>query len=152
MLACALVVFKASAQNNVTRGDTLILANGAKFWIGEQVTLGNGSLPDGNFNSIYFPEVLHITKRSPLNSKYAGQTATIKKFQKDGVYKGTLSYNIIVLQFNELKRYWCDVSPALASNELINPFASRREQHNNNNNNNNKETKHSKKPSGPVVF
>jgi hypothetical protein len=126
MVVCLFVAIKASAQTNiVVRGDTIILANGAKYWLGEQITLTNGSNPDRSFSSIYLPEVLHLIKKKPLGANYAGKPATIKKFQRDGIYKGTFSYNILVLDFGDRdpRKYWCDVQGALDNNEIVNTFS-----------------------------
>ncbi len=148
IVVCLFVAYKASAQDIMTRGDTIILQNGAKFWIGEQITLGNPSTPNGGFSFIYFPAVLHITKNRPLNAKYFGRQGVIKKFQRDGAYKGGLSYNIIVLEIDRL-RYWCDVAPALDSKEIINPYADQQQNRHSAPKQNNP---HNKKPNGPVVF
>ena len=144
---CLFMGYKASAQDIMTRGDTIILRNGARFWIGEQITLGNPSSPNGGFTYIYFPEVLHITKKRPLNAKYFGRQGVIKKFQRDGAYKGGVSYNIIVLEIDRL-RYWCDVAPALDSKEIINPYANMQQRHDGGG----RERPHNKKPNGPVIF
>jgi len=144
---CLFMVYKVSAQDITTRGDTMILKNGAKFWIGEQINLGNPSSPNGGFTYVYFPEVLHITKKRPLNAKYFGRQVTIKKFQRDGAYKGGLSYNIIVLELDRL-RYWCDVAPALDSKEIINPNANIQQKHSGGV----KERPHNKKANAPPVF
>ncbi len=120
------IAVKTSAQTNIiTRGDTIILANGAKYWLGEQITLTNGSNPDQSFSFIYKPEVLHLIKKKSLPPDYAGKQATIKKFQKDGVYKGTYAYNILVLDFGDRDpiKYWCDVQGALDNNEIVNTFS-----------------------------
>jgi hypothetical protein len=120
IIAFFFVTVEAAAQDQiVARGDTLVLPGGSKFWLGEEVTLGNGSLPDRSFTSIYFPLPLNIVKKQTLKSEYAGQKAIIKKFQRDGAYKKTYSYNILVLEFNDKRRFWCDVQEALAANEII---------------------------------
>jgi hypothetical protein len=125
-VVCLFVAVKASAQTNIiTRGDTIILPNGAKYWLGEQLTLTAGSNPDKSFNSIYLPEVLHLIKKKPLPANYAGKPATVKKFQRDGVYKDGYSYNILVLDFGDRdpRKYWCDVQGALDNNEIVNTFS-----------------------------
>jgi hypothetical protein len=130
IVACLFITVKASAQINIiARGDTIILANGAKFWLGEQVTLTSGSNPDKSFNFIYLPERLHFIKKKSLPPDYAGKQATIRKFQKDGVYKGTYSYNILVLDFGDRDpiKYWCDVQGALNNNEIVNTFSGTRD-------------------------
>jgi hypothetical protein len=126
IVACLFITIKASAQINIiNRGDTIILANGAKFWLGEQVTLTSGSNPDKSFSFIYLPEVLHLIKKKSLPPDYAGKQATVRKFQKDGVYKGTYAYNILVLDFGDRdpRKYWCDVQGALDNNEIVNTFS-----------------------------
>ena len=125
LLVCACFGLKVFAQTDIVmRGDTLLLPNGLKFWLGEQVTLNSGSLPDRGFNYIYEPEKLRIVKKKPLSGSYSGQTATISKFQRDGAYKGGYSYNIIVLDFGRRRTFWCDVQGALNSNEIINTYVS----------------------------
>jgi len=119
-LSCLFVAAGASAQTNIIlKGDTLILPNGARFWKGEEVTLGNGSAPDRSFLYVYQPEVLHITKKKPAASIFSTRRAIIKKFQKDGEYKHSYSYNIIVLDFGDIRNYWCDVQNAVDSKELV---------------------------------
>jgi hypothetical protein len=107
------------------KGDTLILPNGARFWLGEEVTLGTGSAPDRSFAFIYTPEIMYLKKRQPLNPSYYGQKAIVKKFQRDGLYKKSYSYNILVLTFGDNKKYWCDVQAALDNKEIINNSPSR---------------------------
>jgi len=121
LVTCFFIVFKASAQDQiVVRGDTLILPGGSKFWLGEEVTLGEGSLPDKSFNFIYFPIPFNIVKRQALKASFAGQKVTIKKFQRDGAYKNSYAYNIIVLGgFSDKRRFWCDVQGAINSREII---------------------------------
>ena len=110
----------ASAQNDITvKGDTLVLNNGMKYWLGEQVTLGAGSSGDKSFSFIYEPEIPYIKKRKPLDPGYFGQKGTVRKFQRDGAYKNTYSYNILVLEFSNQKKFWCDVKGALANNEIL---------------------------------
>jgi hypothetical protein len=126
IVACLFIAVKASAQTNIiARGDTIILPNGAKFWLGEQITLTSGSNPDKSFSFIYLPEVLHLIKKKSLPPDYAGKQATIRKFQKDGIYKGTYAYNILVLDFGDRdpRKYWCDVQGALDNNEIVNTFS-----------------------------
>src|ERR1700733_6251392 len=120
IIACLSIAIKASAQDQIiARGDTLVLPNGSKFWLGEQVMVGSGSLPDKTFSYIYVPEILHITKRKPAEASYSGQMATVKKFQRDGAYKDGYSYNILVLDFSDRRRYWCDILGAVNANEII---------------------------------
>jgi len=119
VLVCLFIAVKATAQTSITvKGDTLVLPNGLKFWLGKEVELSSGSLPDRSFAFIYQPELLYLKKKKPLNAGYAGQKATIKKFQRDGIYKGGYAYNIIVLAFAGGKTFWCDVQNALNSNEI----------------------------------
>src|ERR1700712_230403 len=96
-LAFLFTVLKATAQKDIVlKGDTLVMPNGSKFWLGEQVTLGNGSSPDKSFSFIYTPELYFIKKRQPLSAGFYNQQATIKKFERDGNYKKSYSYNILV--------------------------------------------------------
>ena len=51
-----IITVKATAQTTITvKGDTLLLPNGLKFWLGKEVILSSGSLPDKSFNFIYQP-------------------------------------------------------------------------------------------------
>jgi hypothetical protein len=119
IVACLFIAIKASAQDQIiAKGDTLVLPNGSKFWLGEQVTLATGSLQDKTFNFVFKPELPFINKRSPADANFAGQTGTIKKFQRDGAYKNSYSYNILVLDFNR-SRLWCDIQFAVSANEVV---------------------------------
>ncbi|MBV8390737.1 MAG: hypothetical protein JO080_13115 [Mucilaginibacter sp.] len=153
-LICLLTAIKAPAQINIIlKGDTLILPNGAKFWKGEEVTLGNGSMPDGSFLYIYAPEMLRIMKKKPLGSIFSSRKAIIKKFQKDGEYKQGYSYNIIVLNFGDIRNYWCDVLAAVESKELVNVYHSSEPTVNHPATETRKTEKHTKKKNNkPAVF
>jgi hypothetical protein len=115
----------AQSNNIIVKGDTLILDNGSKFWIGEEVTLGTGLAPDKSFVYIYESPValknilLSSKKRKSIPIMYAGHAGMIKKFEKDGLHKKDYVYNIIVLQFVDGKQYWCDVQNALTNNEIL---------------------------------
>jgi hypothetical protein len=114
------IVFCASAQIDITlKGDTLILPNGARFWLNEEVTLGTGTAPDKSFNFIYEPALISLLKRKPLSASFYNKKAIIRKFEKDANYKHSYAYNIIVLDFGDKKKYWCDVRGALDNNELL---------------------------------
>jgi hypothetical protein len=158
LLACLFVAFRTSAQTNIIlKGDTLILPNGARFWKGEEVTLGDGSAPDRSFLYVYQPEVLHITKKKPAASIYSTRRAIIKKFQKDGEYKHSYSYNIIVLDFGDIRNYWCDVQNAVDSKELVTVTNSHEarspaKESRQNDNNSKKENNSKKDNNRPVVF
>ena len=107
----------------MVKGDTLILENGTKFWIGEEVTLGTGLAPDKSFVYVYESPTsiknILSKKRKPIPILYSGHTCMIKKFEKDGNHKKDYGYNIIVLQFIDGKQYWCDVQNALTNNEIL---------------------------------
>ncbi|HZY40357.1 MAG TPA: SHOCT domain-containing protein [Mucilaginibacter sp.] len=122
IVAAIFITFKAAAQDQIiAKGDTLVLPSGSKFWLGEQVTLGSGSSPDRTFNYIYLPEMLRLVKKKPAEANYSGQIGTVKKFQRDGAYKDSYSYNILVLEFSDRRRYWCDIQGAVNTNEIIDP-------------------------------
>src|SRR6202012_2299799 len=53
-------------------------------------------------------------KRNLYNKK-----AVIRKFEKDANYKHSYAYNIIVLDFGDKHKYWCDVRGALDNSELM---------------------------------
>ena len=97
-MLCLFIAIKCAAQTPIIlKGDTLVLANGSKFWLGEEITLGTGSNPDKSFAFIYTPELLHNQKKAINFYLFAGRKALIKKFQREGAYKGGYSYNILVL-------------------------------------------------------
>jgi hypothetical protein len=109
----------ATAQTDIAlKGDTLILPSGAKFWLNQEVTLGTGTAPDKSFNFIYEPGLYGVLKRKPLSASYYNKKAVIRKFEKDANYKHSYAYNIIVLDFGDKHKYWCDVRGALDNNEL----------------------------------
>lgn len=109
----------SKAQTDIAlKGDTLILPNGTKFWLNEEVTLGVGTAPDKSFNFIYEPGLYGVLKRKPLSASYYNKKAVIRKFEKDANYRHSYAYNIIVLDFGDKHKYWCDVRGALDNNEL----------------------------------
>jgi hypothetical protein len=118
-IAFAGAVVSSHAQTDIAlKGDTLILPNGAKFWLNEEVTVGAGTAPDKSFNFIYEPGLFGVTKRKPLSASYYNKKAVIRKFEKDANYRHSYAYNIIVLDFGDKHKYWCDVRGALDNNEL----------------------------------
>src|ERR1700744_3527616 len=117
------VVGQASAQTDIIlKGDTLILPNGVKFWVNEEVVIGNGTAPDKSFNFIYEPALVSVLKRKPLGASYYNKKAIIRKFAKDANYRNSYSYNIIVLDFGDKHKYWCDVRGALDNKERVDPM------------------------------
>lgn len=114
------IALQAHAQTDIAvKGDTLILPSGAKFWLNEEVTLGIGTAPDKSFNFIFEPGSLGIMKRRPLGAGYYSKKAVIRKFEKDANYRHSYTYNIIVLDFGDRHKYWCDVRGALDNKELV---------------------------------
>src|ERR1700743_1445104 len=120
VVVCLFVAANASAQTDiVVNGDTMTLPNGAKFVIGQQITLGPGTNADKSYLFIYQPELLKITKKKYLDANNVGRVVTIKKFQRDGEYKGGYSYNILVLDMGGMRNYWCDIKYALRNGEVV---------------------------------
>lgn len=118
-IAFAAAAVTMEAQTDIVlKGDTLILPNGAKFWINEEVTVGTGTAPDKSFNFIYEPALFGVGKRKPLSASYYNKKAVVRKFEKDANYRNSYAYNIIVLDFGDKHKYWCDVRGALDNNEL----------------------------------
>jgi hypothetical protein len=143
IIVCLFIAGKATAQTDiVVNGDTMTLPNGATFSVGQQITLGSGSNPDKSFAFVYQPELLHITKKKFLDASNFGKVATIKKFQRDGEYKGGYSYNILVLDIGGLRNYWCDIKYALRNGEVAGDRHSEK----------NTPVKSKKGGNGPVVF
>ncbi len=122
-LLCLAAAGRLSAQTDIVlKGDTLILPNGAKFWLGEEVTLGNGTAPDKSFNFIYEPGHARVLKRKPLSASYYNKKAVIRKFTRDANYRKSYAYNILILDFGDRRKYWCDVQGAIDNSELMNPY------------------------------
>jgi hypothetical protein len=127
LISIAILCFlRLPAQTSITlKGDTLILEGGQKFWIGEEMTLGNGSAADNSFMYVYespnsIKNIFNKNKKPPpIPSMYDGHTCMVKKFEKDATYKNTYSYNILVLQFVDGKTYWCDIDNALKTKEIV---------------------------------
>jgi Short C-terminal domain len=123
LLVCFVAAGRLSAQTDIVlKGDTLILPNGAKFWLGEEVTLGNGTAPDKSFNFIYEPGRVSVLKRKPLSASYYNKRAVIRKFTRDANYRKSYAYNIVILDFGDRRKYWCDVQGAIDNSELMNPY------------------------------
>jgi hypothetical protein len=124
MLSAALCG-KAQSSDIMVKGDTLILDNGTKFWIGEEVTLGTGLAADKSFLYVYeSPTSIkslfsNPKKRKSIPVMYSGHAGMIKKFEKGDGHKSDYGYNVIVLQFVDGKQYWCDLVNALTNNEII---------------------------------
>ncbi len=117
------VAMNASAQN--LRGDTLVLANQDRFWLSEELTFGNGTMPDGSFNYIYeapsgLQKLVRDHKKKLLMPHYKGYKSRVVKFEKEiGRSKKDDRYNILVLETADGNRYWCDASNAVANHEIL---------------------------------
>jgi hypothetical protein len=120
VILLAFGVRSASAQDISMRGDTLITSSGSKFWINEEITLGNGSAGDKTFEYVYEPG---MRRHKNLSQLFEGRKAIIRKFAKDGNYKKSYSYNILILDFGDKHKYYCDLPGALAHDELHDPGA-----------------------------
>ncbi len=126
---------QSSAQNNIVlKGDTLILDNNAKFWVNEEVTIGEGSLPDRNYSYIYEAPnslqklVKYHHKKKLLPAAFKGYRSRIVKFEKSiGHDKDNYTYDIVVLEMPNGKRYWCNVVKAFDNHEIL--LASEEEQY-----------------------
>jgi hypothetical protein len=119
-IVCTIAVTSLQAQTDIAlKGDTLILPNGTKFWLNEEVILGSGTAPDKSFNFIYEPGLYGMLKRKPLSASYYNKKAVIRKFEKDANYRHSYAYNIVVLDFGDKHKYWCDVRGAMDNSELI---------------------------------
>ena len=127
LLVFLLIAGNSFGQSNniIVKGDTLILDNGTKFWIGEEVTVGTGMSADKSYLFIYESPsslkniIVNLNKRKPMTALYAGHTGMVKKFEKQHGHKNDYGYSIIVLQFIDGKQYWCDVQNASTNNEIL---------------------------------
>src|ERR1700744_2530554 len=82
-IALLIVASTAKAQTDIAlKGDTLILPSGAKFWLNEEVTLGNGTAPDKSFNFIYEPGLYGMLKRKPLSATYTTKRPSFENSKK----------------------------------------------------------------------
>jgi len=119
---CLATLYSHAQTNTISmKGDTLMLGNGAQFYEGEEIILGAGSAPDRSFNHIFSSPGVFSSKHTPMSGEFNGKMARVKKFEKDGSYKKSYAFNILVLDMGNGKSFWCEVQGAFESGELIVP-------------------------------
>lgn len=120
------LAMKVCAQHNITvRGDTLVLANQAKFWLNEEISFGSGTMPDKTYSYIYeapsgLQKLINNRKRKFLAAGYNGYKSKIVRFEKEiGHNSKDYAYNILVLEMPDGRKYWCDVVNAFSNHEIF---------------------------------
>lgn len=111
--------------------DTLYTASGFKFYSGQTVKLGNGTMPDGNFKYIEITETsiahhgsflgnqnTYANQANSLPRKFSGMTAQILRIDVRGDKKSGYSYYPII---KYEPKYQIDADNAIAAGEIIVP-------------------------------
>lgn len=114
-----LPIYLFSQQNEQGRidHDTLFLANGAKFVVGDKVHLGYGSNSHKGFEFIHLSP-WSIAGPQPLGPTWANHEMTIKKFNFEGTKKqGKIFY--LILAGGNLSPYWCEITAAMDNGEIV---------------------------------
>lgn len=104
--------------------DTLYTTSGYKIISGQNIKLGTGSNPNGDFKYITatnspFPNAPN-TRHISLSSKSNGHIAKVKKIKKEGSSKNGYVYRIS-LGTGDIINYECDIESAIAAGEVVVP-------------------------------
>ena len=114
-----------NAQHTILHGDTLVVDDGAKFWLNEELVFGSGTKADNSYTYIYeapsgLQKIVAEHKRKSLSSVYKGSKSRIIKFEKAlGHNKKGFDYTILVLEMPNGTKYWCDARNAYANHEIV---------------------------------
>jgi hypothetical protein len=115
---------EANAQHLLNDG-TYLSKDSLLFKIGEKITIGNGTLEDGDFKYIYMNEdkwyiAPSITgEHTPLPSSSSGYNATIVKIKKIGNDKMGYKYFLTLSLSKNVDNYMVDIEPALRTGEVV---------------------------------
>jgi hypothetical protein len=128
LFAVCLIFFNATAQNDSdnTRliDDTLITSSGYRVVIGQDVKLGTGTLPYGDFKYIGFSQTSFMGSNNPrqqtVGKNWSGHLFKVKRFRVDGNKKRGYTYRLI-LGGGNIVNYECDIERAIAAGEIIVP-------------------------------
>ncbi|MCC7400182.1 MAG: SHOCT domain-containing protein [Chitinophagaceae bacterium] len=118
--------YSQNSDNSLPRiaGDTLFTTSGYKIIEGQDLKLGTGSLPDGDFKYITISSTSWLTagstKQEAVGRKWNGHLFKVKKFRKEGTKKRGFTY-YLVLGGGNIVNYECDIESAIASGEVVIP-------------------------------
>lgn len=109
--------------------DTLILNDGNRFVIGEQLKLGRGSGNNNSFIYIYLSPTnwVNVASGNPNNTDrslpatWANNEMQIKDFKLNGTKKQGFKW-YVVLGGGNIANYWCEIVQALDSGEVETPL------------------------------
>jgi len=123
--ACIFSTTNLIAQHTLLNRDTLILNDGIKFWINEEVIFGSGTMPDRTYTYVYeapnsLQKLVNNHKRKLLSPGFKGYKSKIIKFEKEiGHNKKGYDYTILVLEMPDGAKYWCDAKNAFSNHEIV---------------------------------
>lgn len=129
MLFCLLLTpILSFSQEELPRviKDTLFSTSGFKIVAGDDIKLGAGSLPNGDFKYISISAASWAVLMDPshkpiqIGRRYSGLKLHVKKFRKDGNKKRGYVYYLIVGGGN-IANYDCDIENAIVSGEVVVP-------------------------------
>ncbi|CAM4379292.1 SHOCT domain-containing protein [Cytophagaceae bacterium 50C-KIRBA] len=104
--------------------DTLYTLSGYKIYEGQDLKLGSGSLPNGDFKYITISTTSWLTAGAPsqgaVGRKWNGHLFKVKKFRKEGTKKRGFTYYLI-LGGGNIVNYECDIESAIAFGEVVVP-------------------------------
>ena len=104
--------------------DTLFTTSGYKIVNGQDIKLGTGSLPYGDFKYISISSTSWLTAGStnqePVGRKWNGHLFKVKKVRKEGTKKRGFTF-YLVLGGGNIVNYECDIESAIATGEIVVP-------------------------------
>ena len=102
-------------------GDTLFTSSGYKIVVGQDVKLGTGTLPYGEFKYIGFSQTSFMGgSRETLGKNWSGHLFRVKRFRQDGNKKRGYKY-VLILGGGNIVNYECDIERAIAAGEIVVP-------------------------------
>jgi hypothetical protein len=136
LLAIALCTSKSYSQSNINTlprlvDDTLFTTSGYKIIVGQEINIGTGTTPDGDFkfirrNSTGFGTLMLMTDNNSYNKSQlslprnvAGHKGKVVKFVTRGTRKTGFTYEPLITFGSG--RYEIDIDNAIASGEIIVP-------------------------------
>lgn len=105
------------SQDGTKKNDTLILDNGAKFYVGQKIKVGYSSHGNRDFQFIHLSPY-SIAGPVKLSGQWAGHEMTVKSFELGGS-KNTGKTYYLVLKGGNLSPYWCEITAAIDQGEII---------------------------------
>lgn len=118
---CVLALGQSKNELPRLKKDTLYTSSGFKIADGQDVKLGRGSLPNGDFKYITISSTSWLTagdgKQEAVGRKWNGHLFKVKKFRKEGSKKRGYTY-YLVLGGGNIVNYECDIESAIATGEI----------------------------------